>query len=67
MELPRCFERLAAPPERFLRWLIEHSGREWNYDFKDKRRKALQSGDVDVRAEALELLAKNGARGSKGE
>ncbi len=74
VSLPNCFEYEAAPPEPFLRWMIENAGpgKAWNFRFDgnsdtEAKRKKLLSGDPEFRREALDRLSNCGAKGSRGE
>jgi len=72
VNLPSCFEFAAEPPEAFLSWLIESAGVKWNHNFKgtsetERKRRALLSGDMQAKREALGLLSQKRARGSRGE
>jgi hypothetical protein len=71
VSLPNCFEHGTAPPEPFLRWMIENAGpsKAWNFRFDgnsdtEAKRKKLLSGDPEFRREALDRLSERGAKGS---
>jgi len=71
VSLPNCFEHEAAPPGRFLRWMIENAGpsKAWNFRFSgnsdtETKRRKLLLGDLLVKKEALDRLSERGPKGS---
>lgn len=74
-QIRNAYERDVPPSEAFLRWLLEHPDRlVWPQEKRNDRvfgsltqdrRRRLHDGHSDVRAEALEQLAKCGANGSR--
>jgi len=76
--LRSCFEVDYPPPERFLRWLIEHPGSlTWPLESKKTPRKfggkteasrhALIAGDTATHDLAVLALEKSGTSGSRGK
>lgn len=75
IDLENCFESSQPPPERFLRWLIEHPAQmKWPINSGKKslygtitqfRRERLVAGEQEMISSALADLEKHGVEGSK--